>query len=190
MPADDESCTGRRDVALLRLGIRGEVGRMRPVVTIVLAATLALGLHPALAQQSPGAATMPPGTQNPALAQPQMASPLIPGTRTNAAQPSGTPPSPGAAPGTAAPSADTTPTGAAGLCQCLISQGPNVPPLDQTKLHLSCSASVGACQAACNTDKSFAFIPEAAFSCPGQPQEQNGHIVMNFTPVTRLLSRR
>lgn len=158
---------------------------MRQAVTILFAAVLALGLRPALAQQSPAAATMPPGTQNPALSRPQMVSPLIPGTQPNAPQPADS--QPGTPGDQATPNA---PAGPVGLCECLVNHDPNVATLDKTIMHRSCSANVGACEAMCNTQKDYSFIPDATLSCPGQPQEQNGHIVMNFTPAVRLLSRR
>ncbi len=178
---------------------------MRRVVMLVLSAMLALALQPAFAQ-SPGAATMPPGTQNPALAQPRLIIPpggplsqpapqpnsTQPGPQPTGAQPGPQPSNfqPGPTPNQPAPSALIGPGDTQGLCECLIYQDPNLPPYDKTKIHRSCSPSPDSCQAACNSGKYFSFVPHAIFSCPGQPGEPNGHIAMNFSPALRLLSRR
>lgn len=161
---------------------------MRPVVTFALAVALVLTLRPALAQQSPGAATMPAGTQNPALVQPQLVTPYRAGPQpgspaTGATQPGPTPNEP-------APSALIGPDATGGLCECLINHDPNLPPYDKTKIHRSCSPSPGACQAACNTEKYYSFVPHAIFSCPGHPGEPGSHIAMNLRPAVRYLSRR
>lgn len=71
---------------------------MRPVVLFVLSAALALTLRPGFAQ-SPGAATMPAGAQNPALVQPRLVpapgGPLSqPSTYQPGPQPSGYQPGP------------------------------------------------------------------------------------------------
>ncbi|MFZ2004004.1 MAG: hypothetical protein WAV02_02885 [Stellaceae bacterium] len=178
---------------------------MRQVVTLVLSAALALTLQPAFAQ-SPGAATMPPGTQNPALVQqprliPPPGGPLSPpatqpsgyqpGPQPESAQPGPQPSNfqPGPTPDQPAPSALIGPGDTGGLCECLINHDPNLPPYDKTMIHRSCTSTVDACQAACNTGKYYSFVPHAVFSCPGQP-EPNGHIAMNFSPMSRLLSRR
>jgi hypothetical protein len=196
---------------------------MRQVVILVLSAALALMLQPAFAQ-SPGAATMPAGTQNPALTQqprliPPPGGPLSPpatqpsGAQTEphakgyvpgpqpsgfqpGPQPSGGQPGPqpssfqpGPTPNQPAPSALIGPDNTGGLCECLINHDPNLPAYDKTMIHRSCTATLDACQSACNTGKYYSFIPHATFSCPGQP-EPSGHIAMNFSPVSRLLSRR
>lgn len=190
---------------------------MRPVVTLSLSALLALTLRPALAQ-SPGAATMPPGTQNPALVQPQLVQPpggplsqvapqpsgYTSGPQPSTAQPSGYTPGPqpsgyqpgpqpsgfqpGPTPSNPAPSALIGPDGAGGLCECLINHDPNISPFDKTKMHLGCKDSPDACRAACQTDRYFSFVPHAVFSCPGPGGPATGHIALNTRPAVRLLS--
>lgn len=231
---------------------------MRPVVTLVLSAALALTLQPAVAQ-SPGAATMPPGTQNPALVQPRLVpapgGPLAPtapqpsgyqpgpqpgsyqpgpqpsgyqpgpqpssyqpGPQPTSApaapqpggvqpgpQPGGYPPAPqpssfqpgpppgGYQPGPTpdSPSAGTldVPGGAAGLCECLINHDPSLSVFDKTKMHQSCLGSVAACQAACQTDHYYSFVPRAIYTCPLRP-EKPGNLALNVQPAVRYLSRR
>ncbi|HTW51939.1 MAG TPA: hypothetical protein VME45_08610 [Stellaceae bacterium] len=163
---------------------------MRPMVTFVMSAALALTLQPAFAQ-SPSASTMPPGTQNPAIAQPHLVTP--PGgpvaSPTTSAQPEAPP---AATPEQPASSASVTPdaTGAGGLCQCLTNQGPKVPPLDQTQMHQSCRVSVEACQTECQTDHYYSWVPHAVFTCPGPSTPAPGHIAMSRRPAMLLLSRR
>jgi hypothetical protein len=192
---------------------------MRPMVTFIMSAALALTLQPAFAQ-SPGASTMPPGTQNPAVAQPHLVpapgGPLSPssppptsaqpgtqpasaqpGSQPNSAQPQpvsatpGTAP-PGATPDQPASSALLTPdaTGAGGLCQCLSNQDPKVSPFDQTQMHQSCRDSIEACQTECQTDHDYSFVPHAVFTCPGPSTPAPGHIAMSRRPAVLMLSRR
>jgi hypothetical protein len=176
-------CTGRRNMAFCAAVVRGEVGHMGSLVTFV-AVVLALALQPAFAQP-PSAVTLPPGAQNPALAQPQMVSPLLPQQQQQPAAPQS-----GQTSNPPASSALTSPDGAGGLCECLINHDPNLPPYDKTKIHRSCTESPGACQAACNTEKYYSFVPHAVFSCPVQPGEPGAHVAMNLTRAVRLLSRR
>jgi hypothetical protein len=148
----------------------------------VLVATLALLTAPALAQ-TPGANSMPAGTQNPALAQPQLVAP---------APAQLAPPSPAVAPPSAptSPSALITPGGAGGLCECLVDHDPSHPTWDKTRMHQRCLGSVDACQAACNTEQFYSFIPHATYTCPVNPGEATGHIAMNMQPALRLLTGR
>lgn len=184
---------------------------MHPMVTVVLSAALALTLQPAFAQ-SPGAATMPPGTQNPALAEPHLVQPprnlppyqpgpqpsgYQPGPQPTNAQPTPQPASvqpdgsqPGPTPNNPAPSAVIGPDDTGGLCQCLIHHEPNLPAVDETKMQQSCLGSLEACQAACQTDHDYSFVPHAAYTCPGPSGPMTGHIAMNTRPALRLLSRR
>lgn len=171
---------------------------MRSVVTLVLTAAVALSLRPAVAQ-SPGAATMPPGTQNPAFVQPQLVpppggplspSPPQPGGLEPASQPGGLPPA--STPNQPAPSALITPdsAGAGGLCECLINHDSKLTVFDKTKMHQSCLGSVEACRAACATDHYYSFVPHAVYTCPGPSGPAAGHIAMNMRPAMRLLSSR
>ena len=183
---------------------------MRPVVTLFVSAVLALTLQPAVAQ-SPGASTMPPGTQNPALVQPRLVQPpggplpqsapqpgayqpgpqpsgYQPGPQPSAAQPGGF--QPGPTPNNPAPSALIGPDGAGGLCECLINHDPNVPAFDKTKMHQSCLGSPEACQATCQTDHYYSFVPHAIYTCPGPNGPMTGHIALNMRSAVRLLSRR
>ena len=179
---------------------------MRPMVTFVMSAALALTLQPAFAQ-SPGASTMPPGTQNPAVVQPHLVpapgGPLSPvaspqpqstGAQPNNAQSAVQPASaqPGATPDQTGSSALVTPdaTGAGGLCQCLTTQGPHVSPFDQTQMHQSCRDSVEACQTECQTDHDYSWVPHAVFTCPGPTTPAPGHIAMSRRPAILMLSRR
>ena len=233
---------------------------MRPVVTLLLSAALALTLQPAVAQ-SPGAATMPAGTQNPALAQPRLVpapgGPLSqaapqPGGYRPGPQPSGDQPSPqpsGYQPGpqpTSAPAAPqpggfqpgpqpggfqpgpqpggyppapapqpssfqpgpqpggfqpgptpdspsagvlAVPGGAGGLCECLIGHDRSLAALDKTKMHQTCLGNVAACQAACQTDHAYSFVPHAVYTCPLQP-EKPGNVALNDQSAVRYLSHR
>jgi hypothetical protein len=147
-----------------------------------LAATLALLAPPALAQ-APGANSMPAGTQNPALAHPQ---PVAPAPVQLA------PPSPPVAPPNAptSPGALIVPGGAGGLCECLVDHDPSHPTWDKTRMHQRCLGSVDACQAACNTEQFYSFIPHATYTCPGNPGEPTGHIAMNMRPALRLRAGR
>jgi hypothetical protein len=148
-----------------------------------LAATLTLLAQPALAQ-TPGASSMPAGTQNPALAQPQLVAPapvqLAPPPRP-AAPPPSTPTSPGAL---------IVPGAAGGLCECLVDHDPSHPVYDKTRMHQRCLGSADACQAACNTERFYSFIPHATYTCPGNPGDATGHIAMNMRPALRLLGGR
>ena len=151
-------------------------------------AVLALLLHPAIAQtpgQMPAAAAMPPGTQNPALAQPPAAAPAP-------VRMSPTPVPPATPPTSQSPAALIVPGGAGGLCECLINHdAPGKKQFDKTRMHQTCLANVDACQAACNTDHYYSFVPHAVYTCPMQPGGPNtGHIAMNAAPAVRLLSRR
>jgi hypothetical protein len=150
---------------------------------LALAATLALLAQPALAQ-TPAARSMPAGTQNPALAQPQLVAPapvqLVPPSPPITPPPSA-PTSPGAL---------IVPGGAGGLCECLIDHDPSHPTWDKTRMQQRCLASADACQAVCNTERFYSFIPHATYTCPGNPGDATGHIAMNMQPAMRLLSRR
>ena len=147
-----------------------------------LAAMLSLLVQPALAQ-TPGASSRPAGTQNPALAQPQ---PIAPAPVQLA------PPSPPLASPSApiSPGALIVPGGAGGLCECLMDHDPAHPTWDQTRMHQRCLASVDACQAACNTERFYSFVPHATYTCPGSPGNATGHIAMNTQPALRLLASR
>jgi hypothetical protein len=147
-----------------------------------LAATLTLLAQPVLAQ-TPSANPMPPGTQNPALAQPQLVAP--PPAQLGSPPRSAAPPS-----GPTSPGALIVPGGAGGLCECLVDHDPSHPTYDKTKLLQRCLVSVDACQAACNTDHYYSFVPNATYTCPGNPGEASGHIAMNTRPALRLLSAR
>jgi hypothetical protein len=61
---------------------------------------------------------------------------------------------------------------------------------DKTKMHQTCLGSPEACQAACQTDHYYSFVPHAIYTCPGPSGPATGHIAMNTRPVVRLLSRR
>jgi hypothetical protein len=148
-----------------------------------VAAMLVFVAQPLLAQ-SPGARSMPAGTQNPALAQPQLVAP---------APVQLVPPSPPIAPPPSAPTSSGAmiiPGGAGGLCECLIDHDPSHPTWDKTRMQQRCLASADACQAACNTERFYSFIPHATYTCPGSPGEATGHIAMNMQPTLRLLARR
>lgn len=198
---------------------------MHPMVSVVLSAALVLTLQPAFAQ-SPGAATMPPGAQNPALTEPHLVRPpqtlpsyqpgpqpggyqpgpqptsaqpgaqpsgYTPGPQPNGVQPTNVQPDgsqPGPTPNNPAPSALIGPDDTGGLCQCLIHHEPNLPAFDETKMQQSCLGSLEACQAACQTDHDYSFVPHAIYTCPGPSGPMTGHIAMNTRPVLRLLSRR
>ena len=159
---------------------------MKLTVKLAAGMILALTLRPALAQM-PGTSTVPAGTQNPALAQPRLNPP-----------PAGQPTQPAPEQPAAAPQRDAAsrgsmiiPGGAAGLCECLVNHDPAVPVLDITKMHQTCLASVDACQAACNTDHYYSFVPHAVNTCPTRPgEETGGHIAMNTRATIWLLSRR
>jgi len=163
---------------------------MRAVVTLVLSTVLVLALEPAFAQstaQSPGAATMPPGAQNPAVVQPTMIPPAQLTPQPAPAQPA-PPPAPAQTP--ESPTALITPdTAAGGLCECLINHDPHLPVYDKTKMHQRCLGSPEACQAECQTDRYFSFVPHAIYTCPGPTPPETGHIAMNSRPPL-LLSRR
>jgi hypothetical protein len=150
--------------------------------TFVLAAALTL-LALSASAQTPNANPMPPGTQNPALVQPQLVAPppaqLVPPPQLGG--PSRSPTSSGAL---------TVPGGAGGLCECLVDHDPSHPTYDKTRLLQRCLVSVDACQAACNSERFYSFIPHATYSCPGNPGEASGHIAMNMRPAPRLLSAR
>jgi hypothetical protein len=128
-------------------------------------------------------APMPPGTQNPALAQPQLVAPppvqLVPPSEP--AAPPSAPLSPGAL---------ITPGGAGGLCECLVDHDPSHPTYDKTRMTQHCLVSVDACQAACNTEQFYSFIPHATYTCPINPGDASGHIAMNMRPTFRLLGAR
>jgi hypothetical protein len=163
---------------------------MRLAVTIILSAALVLALRPTLAQ-SPGAATMPPGTQNPALVQPQMTPPVQLTPQPIVIPPAGAP-QPGAASPPSAPSALITPdgSGAGGLCECLVNHDTKLPVLDKTKMHWRCVGSPEACQQECQTDRYFSFVPHAIGTCPSPSGPAAGHIALSSRPVLLLLSRR
>lgn len=168
---------------------------MSPVFKFALAAALTLALQSAFAQTS-GTSSMPPGTQNPALAQPrlvqppQLVQPYQPGPQPGAPAPSAgvQPFQPGPQPGQPAPSALIGPGGAGGLCECLNSHVLSAEAFDKTHLHQSCLASADACQTSCNTQNLYSFVPHAIYTCPGRPEE--GHIAMNTRRSTRLLGAR
>jgi len=149
---------------------------------LALMTALTLLAPPALAQ-TPRTSTMPPGTQNPALVQPQAVAP---------APIQLAPPSPPiAAPGSpSSPGLSVVPGTAGGLCECLIDHDPSHPTWDKTRMHQRCLGSVDACQAACNTERFYSFIPHATFTCPGNPGEASGHIAMNLRPALLRLSAR
>ena len=148
---------------------------------LAIGAAFALMLQPALAQ-TPSPPSMPVGTQNPALAQPQLAAPA----------PVQLTPQPPAAPqpDAASPSSMIIPGGAGGLCECLINHDASLSVFDKTKMHQACLASVDACRAACNTDHYYSFVPHAVFTCPVRPDQDTGHIAMNTRPAVRLLGPR
>lgn len=153
-----------------------------------MAALLALAVAPAGAQTPSGA--MPPGTQNPATAQPQLVAPATP-QLTQPTPPAGPPPQPAAPGGMTPPSALIIPGGAGGLCECLINHDPNLPPFDKTKMHQVCLGSVEACQSACNTQRYYSFVPHAIFTCPAGPGEPGaGHIASGPRSPLRLASTR
>jgi hypothetical protein len=164
--------------------VKGLIG-MRPVCSFAFAAIVALALHPANAQTP--SSSMPAGTQNPALAQPQLVAPPPVRLMQPAPQPGG--PQPGG-PTPDSPNAGVliTPGGAGGLCECLNSHNLSASVFDKTKMHQVCLGSVDACQAACNTQYLFSFVPHAIYTCPGRPEE--GHVAMNAQPSVRLLSAR
>jgi len=182
---------------------------MRVISRLTLAAVvLAFAVAPGSAQ-SPGSETMPAGTQNPALGQPQLVTPLRPGP-----QPGGTPATPqpqlaqpyqpgpqpgGAQPGPTPPgptpnepaaSALIGPDGTGGLCECLISHDPSLSLFDKARMHQSCLASVDACQAACNTQRYFSFVPHAIYTCPGRSIERNSVAANTQGAGRRLLAQR
>jgi hypothetical protein len=165
---------------------------MRLVVTVILSAALVFALRPTLAQ-SPGAATMPPGTQNPALVQPQMTPPvrLMPQSQPIVIPPAGAP-QPGSAPTPSLPSALIAPdsTDSTGLCECLVNHGTKTSVLDKSKMHRHCVSSPEACQQECQTDRYFSFVPHATGTCPSPPGPAAGHIAMNDRPALLLSSRR
>jgi hypothetical protein len=152
---------------------------------LALTAILALLPQPGFAQ-TPGASSRPAGTQNPAVVQPQLVTPapvqLAPPAPPIAVPPGGpTPNSHGAL---------VVPGGAGGLCECLIDHDPAHPTWDKTRMHQRCLGSVDACQAACNTERFYSFVPHATYTCPSNPGEAGGHIAMNMQPVLRRLSAR
>jgi hypothetical protein len=156
---------------------------MDAICKFILAAVLALAVQPAFAQAP--ITPMPPGAQNPAVAQPRLVAPppmlTQPGPQPTA-QPAG--PQPGS------PSALIVPGGAGGLCECLNSHNLSAAAFDKTHLHQSCLGSVDACQAACNTQYLFSFVPHAPFTCPGRPGEELGKVAVNARPSVLLLSQR
>lgn len=156
---------------------------MRPVFMFVLAAMAALALQPARAQ-TPSGSTIPPGTQNPALAQPRLVAPPQPSLILPSAQPA-TPPAEAAS-----PSSLIIPGGAGGLCECLLSHDPALSVFDKTKMHQACLASVEACQAVCNTPHSFSFVPHAVYTCPGRPGEESRPVAGNNRRSVRLAAAR
>lgn len=176
---------------------------MRAGFKIALAALLILAAEPAFAQTA--GTTMPPGTQNPAVAQPRLVAPpqsvlsqpaqnYQPGPQPGGPpQPSGSQPSqayqPGPQPGEPSPGALIVPGDAGGLCECVVNHDRAVSPFDKTKMHQSCLASVAACQSACNTDHSFSFVPHAIYTCPGGG-EGTGRVAASASPVRRLASAR
>lgn len=142
---------------------------------------------PSAFAQAPSAGALPPGAQNPALVQPQLAAPPSAPSAT-AAQPVVQPPP---ASDSTSPSALIVPGGAGGLCECLINHdAPGQRQFDKTRMHQSCLANVDACQAACNTDHYYSFVPHANYTCPARPDQGTGHIAMNALPAMRLLGRR
>jgi hypothetical protein len=161
------------------------------VCKVALAAIVVLALGPALRPalaQSPGASMMPIGAQNPAVTQPP---PIAP--RTPVVLPPSTtvvPQEPAPPPANQSPASMIIPGGAAGLCECLINHDPSAPAFDKTKMHQSCLASVDACQAACNSDHYYTFVPHAAFTCPAHPTPETGHIALNARSAVRPLSER
>ena len=165
---------------------------MRLAVMVVLSATLVLALRPTLAQ-SPGAVTMPPGTQNPALVQPQMTPPvrLTPQSPPIVIPPAGAP-QPGSAPPPASPSALMAPDGTdtSGLCECLVNHDTKISALDKSKMRRHCVSSPEACQQECQTDRYFSFVPHAAGTCPSPPGPAAGHVAINDRPTLLLSSRR
>jgi len=164
---------------------------MLAFVKLALAAVLILALQPAYAQ-SPGAESMPPGAQNPALVQPRLVpppqpmlgQPAQPGPQPTAAAPTG--PQPGS------PSAGAliVPGGAGGLCECLNSHNLSAAAFDKTHLHQSCLASAEVCQARCNTKYLFSFVPRAIYTCPGRPEEDVARVASNERPTSRMLGLR
>jgi hypothetical protein len=163
---------------------------MRPVFTFALTALAVLALQPAFAQTP---STMPPGTQNPALAQPRLVAPPVqlvqpprPGPQPLPAGPQPGSPQPDAS----SPSALITPGGAGGLCECLNSHALSASIFDKTRLHQRCLTSAEACQAACNTQYLFSFVPHSIFTCPVRPGEEVGHVAMNTRPSARQLGAR
>jgi hypothetical protein len=88
------------------------------------------------------------------------------------------------------PGALVVPGGAGGLCECLVDHDPSHPTWDKTRMHQRCLGSVDACQAACNTERFYSFIPHATYTCPGNPGDVTGHIAMNLRPALRLLGSR
>jgi hypothetical protein len=141
--------------------------------------------QPQLAQPyQPG--PQPGGTA--AAPQPQLAQPYQPGPQPGAAQPG--PTQPGPTPNEPAPSALISPDGTGGLCECLISHDPSLSVFDKSRMHQSCLASVDACQAACNTQRYFSFVPHAIFTCPGRSIERNSVAANTNTAGRRLLAQR
>ncbi|HWD59066.1 MAG TPA: hypothetical protein VG308_12340 [Stellaceae bacterium] len=190
---------------------------MKAVSKLIVAIAAMLAVQPALAQTP--SSTLPAGAQNPALQQPQLVAPptpvLVQPPRPAAAQQGGPQPQqtaqpqlvpglqpqqtmttapastgqPGPTP--TSPSALIIPGGAGGLCECLINHDPGVPPLDKTRMHQTCLASVDACQSACNSGHFYSFVPHAAWTCPGPPNGQpGGHIALLSRPAPRLLAAR
>jgi hypothetical protein len=99
-------------------------------------------------------------------------------------------PQPGGPQPDQSPASMIVPGGAGGLCECLINHDPSIPVLDKTRIHRSCLASVDACQAACNTDHYYSFVPHAVFTCPGRPDQETGHIALNTRSAVRRLGER
>lgn len=79
------------------------------------------------------------------------------------------------------------PGGAGGFCECLINHDAGLSVFDKTKMHQACLANVEACQAVCNTQRFFSFIPNAVYTCPGR-RDEPGHVAMNTRPAARLLT--
>ena len=156
---------------------------------LALAVMVASALQPALAQ-TPSRGAMPAGTQNPAVAQPQLVAPPPPARLSTppAPQPQPQPLAPSAAAGPQTPGSMIIPGGAGGLCECLVNHDPTLTVFDKTKMHQSCMANVDACQAACNTQHFFSWVPHAVYTCPARPGE--GQVAMNTLPASRLLGRR
>jgi len=187
------------------------ISRLTLAPAVFAVAVLAVAVVPAAAQ-SPGSGTMPAGAQNPAqnpalvqpqlvtplrlgpqpgtaaTPQPQLAQPYQPGPQPGGAQPGPTPPGP--TPNEPAASALIGPDGTGGLCECLISHDPSLSLFDKARMHQSCLASVDACQAACNTQRYFSFVPHAIYTCPGRSIERNSVAANTKGAGRRLLAQR